>query len=365
MLKSLSVKNFRNLSITDLKLKPGVTVIVGGNGQGKTNLIEAVYVLSYGRPFRGEKKETINWNSQEAEIFGETTRGTIRIFLRRDGETRVVVNNKTKPLAAVFGRFVSVLFHPGEIELIGGPPALRRSWLDKLIATIDRSYLFDLVNYNRTIINRNRLLKISGGKAAEEELETWDRVLAKYGVGIWKTRETQLEALNRIIRKSAIGLVGKQLSIDYKIPIGLVNEQADKKSFLGSLKERRGLDRRILLTSFGPHRDDFRVIVEEADNQTIIEKDIGLFGSRAEQRQATILLNLACAELFSQVFGEAPTILLDDVTSELDEKNKNLLLTHINAQQILITVSSLDQLTDPFRRKATVFKIDGGKIIAP
>ncbi|OGY24075.1 MAG: hypothetical protein A2172_00840 [Candidatus Woykebacteria bacterium RBG_13_40_15] len=365
MLKTLSIRNFRNLDISDLQLGSGVTIVVGGNGQGKTNLIEAVYLLSYGKPFHGTRSEAINWNESNAEIFGETSKGSIRIFLYREGETKIIINNKTKPATYLLGRLATVLFHPGEIELIGGPPAARRVWLDKLIATINRGYLFNLINYNKTLINRNKLLKISGGNATEEQLETWDRLLAKYGIKLWQEREKEISSLNRILNKISKGTIGKNARIEYTVPINLESEGLSKKEFLRALKNKRGVERRLIMTTFGPHRDDLKLVVEEELGQSILEKDLGPFGSRAEKRQAIILLNLAQAQLFSRIFGEPPVILLDDVTSELDEKNRGLLLTHISARQILITTTSLDLLTAEFKKRARVLNMVDGKIIEP
>src|SRR4030042_5203387 len=141
MLKSLIIRNFRNLSVPKVQLSPGYAIIGGENGQGKTNLLEAIYLLAYGKPLRGSKDEAINWNEDESVVVGETESSKIQIIFRRGRETQVFINNKLKALSNLFGKFLAVVFYPQEIELLTGPPALRRNFLDRLISTSNKDYL--------------------------------------------------------------------------------------------------------------------------------------------------------------------------------------------------------------------------------
>src|SRR4030042_5513691 len=188
MLKEISVKNFRNLKFEEQGFRPGVTILFGENGQGKTNVLEAIHFLSYGKSFRGPSAQAINWRVDEARIYGETDAAKLGIIIRRDKENEFSVNGKTKKLSALLGRFVSVFFHPQEIELVFGPPTLRRSWLDRLISTVDKNYLYALINYQKALQNKNKLLK---SRVFEPiEMEVWNKTLTTYGTKIWQVRES-------------------------------------------------------------------------------------------------------------------------------------------------------------------------------
>jgi len=363
MLKSLTAVGFRNLEITDFKPSASTTILVGENGQGKTNILEAIYFLSYAKPFRGQRDEVIAWNEKEALIVGETEEDSLRLQIREETPTKVVLNGKKRGVAQVLGRFVSVLFHPGEIQLLVGAPQLRRLWLDRLVSTIDHKYLVALISYNRALKNRNALLK--AGQTSPTQLEVWDEQLARLGTNIWITRQEVVETLNKVLKKDSPAIIGKVTYIDYKIPFPGSEKGEWRRNFLKALVDSRPLDERLKNTVFGPHRDDFKLVMEVVRERAILEKDIGTFGSRAEQRQATILLNLAQARVFSESLGKLPTLLLDDVTSELDQKNRQLLLSHLGNRQTIITTTNTNLITPEILKRATVYKVEGGRITAP
>jgi DNA replication and repair protein RecF len=361
MLKSLIIRNFRNLSVPKVQLSPGYTVIVGENGQGKTNLLEAIYLLAYGKPLRGSKDEVINWNEDEAVVAGETESSKIQIVFRRSRETQVFLNNKLKSVSNIFGKFLAVVFCPQEVELISGSPVLRRNFLDRLISTSNRDYLFNLLSYERALGHKNRLLK---EQASSTSLESWDKQLAAFGSKIWLVREQTAQALNQILKSESLRLVGKPVSLKYKSPIVEDSPKEAEKKFLQRLLAQKDLERRYLATIFGPHRDDFKVIMEETRDKTIIEKDLAVFGSRGEQRQGVILCKLACAKLFSQLFHQTASLLLDDVAGELDENNRRLLLANLPTTQAIVTTASLEVLPEEIRKKAAVLTVKEGKLLA-
>jgi len=361
MLKVLGVRNFRNLQIPETELSPDGTVILGENGQGKTNVLEAIYLLAYGTTFRGTKSEAINWDEEEATVFGETEAGSIQITLSREKETKIVVNNKLKNRLSLLGKFSTVFFHPQEIELIAGPPELRRRFLDRLIGTTDKEYLLNLISYYRALRNKNRLLKTRNQNAAE--LEIWDKNLAALGVKVWLVREKVVTTLNQILKQEAARIVGKPLLLEYENAVtGLEGAQAEK-AFLRALALQKELERRYLATVFGPHRDDFKIIMEETRNHNIRQKDLAAFGSRAQQRQAVILLKLAQAKFFAKAFQKSPTLLLDDVAGELDEVNRELLFANLPSGQAIITTTSVEFLPERIRKKATTLTVKEGRIL--
>lgn len=362
MLKLLTIRNFRNLTIPKLRLSPGPTVIVGKNGQGKTSILEAIYLLSYGKPFRGTKSNVINWHAREAQVLGETDNDNFAISISRDNETKVIINGKTKRIVSLFGKLVTVIFHPEEIGLVTGPPTLRRSWLDRLISTVDKEYLFNLANYQRSLKNRNKLLKTRGH--IDEDLEVWDKNLAVYGTKLWERREEIVKVFNQIFKRRATKVIGKPFKIDYTNPL-LKEKERRREIFLKKLKETKPVENKLFVTIFGPHRDDFNLFSEETSGQNILDKDVALFGSRAEQRQAAIILKLAEAEFFTQVYKKYPTILLDDVTSELDSENKKLLLSNTHARQVIITTTNEKEAVSGLPSRPNVLKIESGKINHP
>ena len=140
MIRALLIKNFRNLEVANLKLEPGTTVIVGENGQGKTNFLEAINTLSYGKSFRARKQEAINWQNDKGAVVGTTDKDRLEVIFNRNATTQIKVNGRNTRVADFLGRFVSVVFHPEEINLVSGAPDRRRAWLDRLIATTDKNW---------------------------------------------------------------------------------------------------------------------------------------------------------------------------------------------------------------------------------
>ncbi|OGY25553.1 MAG: hypothetical protein A2Z11_03960 [Candidatus Woykebacteria bacterium RBG_16_43_9] len=358
MIRQLTVKNLRNLELQDTKIYPGYNLIVGENGQGKTNFLEAIYLLAYGKSFRDEKSKIVNWKEEEARVFGKTDNDTLEIIIRKNAENKVLINNKIKKTGALIGRFVCVIFHPQEIEIVSGAPSLRRSWLDRLISTVDKNYLHSLIEYNKALQNKNKLLKMS---AADSRMEVWDRILSKLGAKIWMRRRASVDQINQILRRESRRLTNKDVFIDYNSPLISSTLKESENTYYKQLLSKRAQERRLLATIFGPHRDDFRIIFEQTEEKNILQKEVSSFGSRAEQRQSILLLKWAEARLFAEHFGEAPTILLDDVASELDEKNRQL-LTHLYARQVIITTTTPTLLPKQIRSKAKVLKMIGGKL---
>jgi DNA replication and repair protein RecF len=360
MLKKLRVKNFRNLDIEKLNIKPGIVVIVGDNGQGKTNLLEAIYFLSYGKSFRGAKIQGINWDREACYVIGETTRDNLEIHIRRDKENTVLINGKKKKLSTLVGRFICVGFHPEEIEVINGAPSLRRVWLDRLISTTDKKYLFNLINYQKSLINKNKLLKTP--TLDQVQVEIWNKNLASLGTKIWKKRQQTIFEINQILKLESIRLIGKKLTLDYKNPIFDRDIPNSELLYLKTLGAQRHLEKRIQATVFGPHRDDFKLIKEETRGKTILQKELAGFGSRAEQRQALLLLKIVEAKLYKDLSEEAPSILLDDVASELDKKNRELFLSRIWSNQVFITTTSLETIPVAMRQKSQLLKMEEGSL---
>ena len=360
MLKELSIKNFRNLNIPLLKIPTGFTILVGNNGQGKTNLLEAIYFLSAGKSFRGMKKEVINWASEEAIIEADTSVGNIRIIISRNKETNILINGKQKNILYLFGKLPTVIFYPEEINLVSGPPTLRRSWLDRLISTADKNYFYHLLNFYKALKNKNALLK--NNIKDNDHLEVWNKNLAFHGAKIWLNREKTLEKINQILKKISKKVAGQVIFLQYKNPVKGCSEKEAQKRFLKNLFLQKEIEQRLKMTIFGPHRDDFEIIIEEETNQTIVQEDLSLFGSRAQQRQAVISLKLVEEKYLTEVLAKPPLILLDDPFSELDTKNRELLISNLNSPQVLLTATSTEFLPAIIKRKGYIVEIEKGEI---
>ena len=360
MLKSFTARNFRNLDIKSAKFYPGIVTILGNNGQGKTNLIEAMHLLSYGKPFRTNKDQAINWNKEKAYVAGETDKNNIELILGREIDTKILLDGKKKKTSVLLGKFVSVLFHPEEIEIVGGAPTLRRAWLDKLISTVDKNYLFNLISYHKSLKNKNILLKTFPKQTSQ--ITIWNKNLSKFGTAVWLTRKNVVDELNKALPKMATRFMGKSLYIEYENPYqGTVTKKAEEHYF-NKLESDASLEERFHATIFGPHRDDFNIIVEEIKQTSITQKLLSQYGSRAEQRQAVFLLKMAEAKIFNEFYKETPTLLLDDIASELDQKNRETLFTNLSAKQIFVTTTSIDLIPSQIRKRSQVFKMENGKL---
>lgn len=360
MLKTITIEKFRNLQKTKLDFSRTVNIIVGDNGQGKTNLLEAIYLLSHGKSFRASKAQTIHWRADWAQIVGFTETDKIEIRLYRNQENQAFINNKKKGLIALLGRFVSAIFYPEEIGMINGPPNGRRAWLDRLGSVTDKSYLHDLVNHQKSLANKNKILK--SPRPDQDQIDIWNKNLVKAGIKIWRRRLQIIDEINQVLSARSNKLVGHIILLEYTNPLSVKKERLTEEAYFRKLNSQRDLERRFQATLFGPHRDDFKIIKEEPDGNSIIQKNLGPFGSRAEQRQAIILLGLAEAKVFTNYFGQAPVLILDDAGSELDKGNRELLFEHLPARQVFISTTSLDLLPKPLVAKGRIFKVKKGVI---
>lgn len=360
MLKAISIENFRNLQKTRLDFSETVNIIVGDNGQGKTNLLEAIYLLSHGKSFRASKTQIIYWRADWAQIVGFTESDRIEIRLYRNQDNQAFINSKKKGLISLLGRFVSAIFYPEEIGMINGSPNGRRAWLDRLGSVINESYLHDLVSHQKALANKNKILK--SPRPDQDQIDIWNKNLVKVGIRIWRERLQIIDEINRVLSARSNKLVGHKIFLEYTNPLSVKKEPFTEEAYFKKLNSQRDLERRSRATLFGPHRDDFKIIKEEPDGNTILQKNLGSFGSRAEQRQAVILLGLAEAKVFTDYFGQAPVLILDDAGSELDKGNKELLFEHLPARQVFISTTSLDLLPKSLVVKARVFTVKKGII---
>jgi DNA replication and repair protein RecF len=392
----LSLTNFRNYASLELDLPPHITVLQGDNAQGKSNLLEAIYILATSRsPRTTSDRELINWSALRDELSAcrlvadvKKAKGKLHLEIaisskasgiqekdifswRRQqmvnaipAQKRIKINGVVRRAVDLIGQLNVVTFSVHDIDLVGGEPALRRRYLDITISQIDHQYLRSLQRYQRVLWQRNQLLRaIAENKSSPDELAFWDKELVQTGAYITVNRERTVAALDRLAQTIHDELSGEQgrLSLVYFRSIdrekgkedSQIQEIADK--FAQALNAVRNREIAQGASLIGPHRDDLRFLVNEVD--------AGIYGSRGQQRTIALALKLAEARLMQSKTGELPVLLLDDVLSELDAKRRHHLLdAAVKHEQVIITATDLDRFEPGFLKQATLFKVSQGRI---
>lgn len=336
----MKLKNFRNYDLLDLEFDSNTNIFYGDNAQGKTNILESIYLTGTTKSHRGTKdRDLIKFGQEEAHI--ETIvekRGVpfkIDIHLKKNSPKGIAINKvPIKKASELFGIINIVFFSPEDLNIIKNGPAERRRFIDLELAQLDKVYLNDLSNYNRIVNQRNRLLKdIYDKKDLMATLDIWDLQLVNYGNKVIERRKIFIEQMNEIIGSVHEKLTGGKERLQLVYEPGVKND-----NFEETLLKNRERDLRMKSSSVGPHRDDICFLCGDLD--------IRKFGSQGQQRTAALSLKLAEIELVKQEVKDTPILLLDDVLSELDKNRQNYLLDSINDVQTLITCTGLDDFVN-------------------
>lgn len=334
------VERMRNLHDVEISPAEGVNVVCGENAQGKTNLLEAIWLFTGARSFRGAKEAELipvgeSWARMSMKYSGLGRENSAAFCI---GEKKSVLFNGVSLEApqALAGRFCAVVFSPAHLSLVKGAPGERRRALDTVIGQIKPRYLTVLSEYNRLLQQRNTLLRdIAAAPALLDTLEVWDAALAERGSKIARTRRSFIERLQPVAQQFYDGIArGKEcLQFSYSSCWG---EDDAPQALLQSLKDSLADDLRTRTTSMGPHRDDLAIEIDTLPARA--------FASQGQQRSAVLAFKLGECALIEQVTGEVPVVLLDDVMSELDENRRNFLLHRLIGRQIFITCCDLQQI---------------------
>lgn len=339
MVHALETESFRNLASGTFEPEPGVNILYGDNAQGKTNLLESLWLFTGGRSFRGAKEAemtafgrdkarlTLSFTAEERKQEAEIT-----IEKRR----KAVLNGIPQPSAAkLAGVFCAVVFSPVHLSLIKDGPEGRRRFIDSAYCQIRPGYIATLTEYNRSLAQRNALLKdIRKTGYGREQLDIWNQRLALSGARVILARLAYCTKLKEKAREIYSGLSGGKevLSLCYQCSCGQVpdaDREALSSHLLASLRSRQEMDVAAGFTTAGPHRDDLEV--------TINDMPARIYGSQGQQRSAVLALKLSEASLLKEITGEQPVALLDDVMSELDISRQDYILNHIHGWQVFIT----------------------------
>ena len=329
-IKKIKIKNFRNYESEEINLEKNINIFYGQNAQGKTNIIESIFLCSLGKSFRTKKdKEMIKLNEQNAVVEVEYEKSD------RDGKIKIEIGNKKniylngikiKKLSELLGNLNIVIFTPDDINILKGGPQNRRRFLDIMISQLRPNYMHILNLYIKTMEQRNNYLRqIKEEHKDENLLEIWDEKLAEYAIKIYEYRK---EFIEKIIKK--LDVIHKNITNgEEQIELEYVTECDSKEKYLKLLKERRKLDIIKGFTTKGVHRDDFMIYLNK--------KDIKIFGSQGQNRTAMLSLKLAELQVIYDEIGEYPILLLDDFMSELDKTRRKNFLENIEGTQVIIT----------------------------
>lgn len=329
-IKNIKLNNFRNYNEENIKLEKNINIFYGENAQGKTNIIEAIFLCSLGKSFRAKKdSEMIKLEKSNAliEIEYEKKDREGKIKIELGNKKNIFINNiKIKKLSELLGNINIVIFTPDDINILKGGPQNRRKFLDIMISQLRPNYMYILNLYLKTIEQRNKYLRqIKEENKDENLLDIWDEKLVEYGYKIYEYRK---EFLNKIIEKikiihNNITDSKEEIDLEYK------SECYNKEEFFKLLKNRRKLDIIKGFTTKGIHRDDFVIYINK--------KEIDIYGSQGQNRTAMLSLKLAELQVIKDDIGEYPILLLDDFMSELDKKRRKNFLENIKETQVIIT----------------------------
>lgn len=358
-IKSLELQDYRNYDSLNIMFDKGTNILYGNNAQGKTNILEAIYVAATTKSHKGSKdKDIVNFTKEEAHI---------RTYLEKDGiETRVDMHlrkNKTKGIAIdgqkikkaadLLGLCNVVFFSPEDLNIIKEGPAERRRFMDMELCQLDSFYLYNLNNYNKIVNQRNKLLKdMFMYPELRETLNIWDSQLVSYGSKIIERRKLFVDQLNEIIYD-----IHKKLSGDKEELVIHYEPDVELEDLERSLKLNQDRDIKLKQTTVGPHRDDFSFMVGDID--------IRKFGSQGQQRTTALSLKLSEIELVKKITKDTPILLLDDVLSELDSNRQNYLLNSIGDIQTIITCTGLEEFVNNRFEINKVFQVTEGVVTIP
>lgn len=363
--KNLRLINFRNYNNIFFELNDKVNIFIGKNAQGKTNLLEAVYMCATGRSFRTNRdRELINFDKKEAYIGSRIEIGQreklVEIKLDKERPKRIKINrlelNKQRDLNSGLN---IVVFSPDDLSLVKGSPNERRFFLDMSISQIRPIYKYNLNRYNKILFQRNNLLKSDKNKNdIINLLEIFDMQLVKTGTEIILSRIEFIDKLSKVAlsihNKLTSGKEELKLSYSSNINFNELDRKEIESRFLKSLIKNRDRDMIIGSTSIGPHRDDMNIYINRIDSRT--------FASQGQQRTIVLSIKLSEVEIINIDRGSYPVLLLDDVFSELDSDRRKYLIESFNNTQTLITTTELDNISELTGINKSIFYIENGNI---
>lgn len=362
LLAAIEATNFRNLS-GRIEWGPRLNIIYGNNGQGKTNWLEAIYLLARTKSFRTQRlQETVRFGAELAVVRGKVTTGSdlerdLQVSLHDNSKT-IFVNAKRETLARYLTQLQVFSFTAPDLDVVRGMPEARRRFLDRGISSLRPAYLRTIADYNKVIKQKNRVLQLAnenelGPNRVEDLLAPWNEQLVRLGVLIHKEREAYASVLNATLERQLFER--REVTTRY---VSSLENKGDLSDYESLLRSRIGLRMAAEVAAghslIGPHRDDLEIHLDG--------REIRVYGSSGQQRSALLLLDLAAISLYNSGSNDHPVFLIDDVDAELDEGRISHLLEYLeNRTQTFITTSKRSHV-EKFFSRASVFEIEDGMV---
>lgn len=354
-INSLELSHYRNYDDLSIQFDPGVTILYGDNAQGKTNILEAIYLSGTTKSHRGSKdKDIIQFGEEEAHIRLNVSKHDvghrIDVHLRKNKNKGVAVDGQSiKKSGELFGIVHMIFFSPEDLGIIKNAPSDRRKFMNLELCQLNKLYHHSYVNYHKALNQRNTLLKqIYFQPQLKDTLEMWDTYLMEYGKAIIEQREEFIKKLNSIVKGIHSHLTGgkEDIEIGYEKNVSI-------EDYENVMKSKREQDLKYQSTQTGPHRDDICFYINDID--------VRKFGSQGQQRTAALSLKLAEIELVKSMICDTPILLLDDVMSELDSNRKTYLLDSIKDIQTIVTCTGYDDFIKARLHINQIYQITNGK----
>ncbi len=351
-IEKINLTNFRNYEKEEILLNKNINIFYGNNAQGKTNILEAIYLCAIGKSYRTNKdKEIININSNfaKAEIAYSKKDREGKIKTEINEKKVIYVNDvKVNKISEVLGNINIVLFNPDDINIFKEGPNKRRRILDIMISQLRPTYVYNLNNYLKVLEQRNNYLKqIKYENKSKEMLEIWEEKLADYAEIISNYRKEFTEKLAEKI----VEIHRKITNNKETIKIKYISDFSNKQEFIKKIRENRNIDIARGFTTTGVHRDDLKLFINN--------KEIGIYGSQGQHRSAILSIKLSELEIIKEETEENPILLLDDFMSELDKERRESFLEDVKDIQIIITCTDKLELKNENKK---IFYVENGKV---
>ena len=364
-LSNLELSHYRNYKKEKIKLTSGINIFIGDNAQGKTNILESIYILALTKSHRIGYENNIIQNGYEAcklngSIKNDKIRTDLKLIINNDTKQVFINDNKVQKIATYISNMNVIMFCPNDLDIIKGSPQIRRNLLNIEISQLYPQYINYLNEYNKLLKNRNEYLKQLNinGLSDTRYLDVLNEKLVDRGTNIYLYRKKYLDYINDNIKSIYKNIIGiDNLNIDYECNIDIeeFNEEKIKEKFIRTLNSNIKKEIMQGMTLYGPHRDDFSFYID-SDN-------LKYYGSQGQQRVAIIAFKLAEVGLFKKVTNTTPILLLDDIFSELDIKKRNKLIKYLPLDiQTIITTTDLKNIKKSIVDNSKVFIVENGSI---
>lgn len=354
-IKKVSLNNFRNYDNQEVEFGNNINIIYGDNAQGKTNIVEAIFLCSMGKSFRSKKdNDLIKFEKDEAKVKIDYEK------LDRVGNTEVVINPqktffvngiKQNKISDIIGKVNVIIFTPSDIDIVKSGPQRRRKFIDMMISSLKPNYIYLLNNYNKIIDQRNNYLKqIKMENKPVEMLDIWDEQLANYSYQIYQYRKTYVEKISEKIEDIHKELTNCGKDVE-EIKIKYISSGKSKESYLENINKSRKIDIQRGFTNVGIHKDDIVFYING--------KPVSVFGSQGQQRTVVLSLKLTELQIVYEENNDYPILLLDDFMSELDSKRRNFFLEKIENHQVIITCTDKIDINS---KNQQIYYVENGKV---